>query len=125
MVSVLGALAMLGAYAASQFGLAGTSRLSYQVANFLGSSVLTVVAVIDWQLRFNLLEGAWALVSLWGIATILRGAARCLPLIRVGPWLARAFGGRQLACVAVLTNQAAKLQSRRRRLRGDVNEISV
>ena len=73
LISVLGALAILGAYAASQFGFADTSKLSYQVANFLGSAVLTVVAVIDWQLGFILLEGAWALVSLWGIATILRG----------------------------------------------------
>jgi hypothetical protein len=73
MISVVGALAILGAYAASQFGLVGTSKLSYQVANFLGSAVLTVVAVIDWQLGFILLEGAWALMSLWGIAAILRG----------------------------------------------------
>ena len=56
-----------------QFGLVDTSKLSYQVANFLGSAVLAVVAVIDWQLGFILLEGAWALISLWGIATILRG----------------------------------------------------
>jgi hypothetical protein len=75
LISVLGALAILGAYAASQFGLAEASRLSYQVANFLGSAVLTVVAVMDWQLGFILLEGAWALMSLWGIATILRGGS--------------------------------------------------
>ena len=72
-ISVLGALAILGAYAASQFGLVDTSKLSYQVANFLGSAVLTVVAVIDFQPGFILLEGMWALVSLWGLATILRG----------------------------------------------------
>ena len=71
-ISVLGALAILGAYAASQFGFADASKLSYEVANFLGSAVLSVVAVMDWQLGFILLEGAWALVSLWGIATILR-----------------------------------------------------
>jgi hypothetical protein len=34
MVSVLGALAILGAYAASQFDLVGTSKLPYQVAIF-------------------------------------------------------------------------------------------
>ncbi len=71
LISVLGALAILGAYAASQFGFVDPSKLSYQVANCVGSAVLTVVAVIDWQLGFILLEGAWALVSLWGIATIL------------------------------------------------------
>ncbi len=75
LISILGALAILGAYAASQFGLVDTSKLSYQVANFVGSAVLTVVAVIDWQLGFILLEGAWALVSLWGIASILRGGS--------------------------------------------------
>lgn len=75
MISVLGALAILGAYAASQFGFVDPSRLSYQVANFLGSAVLTVVAVIAWQPGFILLEGAWALMSLWGIATILRGGS--------------------------------------------------
>ena len=75
LISVLGALAILGAYAASQFGLVDASKLSYQVANFLGSAVLTVVAVVDWQLGFILLEGAWALVSLWGIVTVLRGGS--------------------------------------------------
>ena len=75
LISVLGALAILGAYAASQFGLADPSKLSYQVANFLGSAVLTVVAIIAWQPGFILLEGTWALVSLWGIATILRGGS--------------------------------------------------
>ncbi len=73
LISVLGALAILGAYAASQFGLVDASKLSYQVANFLGSAVLAVVAIVDWQIGFILLEGAWALVSLWGIVTVLRG----------------------------------------------------
>ena len=51
------------------------SKLSYQGANFLGSAVLTVVAIIDWQPGFILLEGAWALMSLWGIETILRAGS--------------------------------------------------
>ena len=75
MISVLGALTILGAYAASQFGFVDPSKLSYQVANLLGSSVLTVVAVIAWQPGFILLEGTWALVSLWGIASILRSGS--------------------------------------------------
>jgi hypothetical protein len=76
LISVLGALAILGAYAASQFGLADASKLSYQAANFCGSAALAVVALIARQWGFFLLEGAWALVSLWGIAPILRGAGR-------------------------------------------------
>ena len=72
-VSVLGALAILGAYIANQFRLIGPSNMSYSVANFVGSTVLLVIALIEVQWGFILLEGVWALVSLWGIITLLRG----------------------------------------------------
>jgi hypothetical protein len=72
-ISVLGALAILGAFTANLFGWISPSNLWYSVANFLGSAVLTVVAVVDRQLGFLLLEGTWALVSLWGIYSALRG----------------------------------------------------
>lgn len=72
-VSVLGALAILGAYIANQFHFIGPSNMSYSVANFVGSAVLLVIAVIEVQWGFILLEGVWALVSLWGVITLLRG----------------------------------------------------
>ena len=72
-ISVVGAFAILLAYAANQFGWTDASNLWYQLANFVGATLLTVVAVIEVQLGFILLEGAWALVSLWGIVQILRG----------------------------------------------------
>jgi hypothetical protein len=72
-VSVVGALLILVAYAANQFGRTGPSSLPYQVANFVGATILTVVAVIEVRLGFILLEGTWALVSLWGIFRVLRG----------------------------------------------------
>ena len=72
-ISILGALAILLAYAANQFGWTDASNLRYQLAHLLGSGILTVVAVIEVQLGFILLEGAWALMSLWGTVQILRG----------------------------------------------------
>ena len=72
-ISVLGALAILGAYIANQVRLIDTSNISYSVMNFIGPAVLTVIAVIEVQWGFILLEAVWALVSLWGIITLLRG----------------------------------------------------
>ena len=71
--SVIGALLILLAFAANQLGRLDTSNLSYQLSNLVGSAILTVVAVIEVQLGFILLEGTWALVSLWGIIRVLRG----------------------------------------------------
>jgi hypothetical protein len=72
-VSVLGALAILGAYIANQFRFIGPSNMSYSVMNFIGSTVLAVIAVIEVQWGFILLEVVWGLVSLWGIIKVLRG----------------------------------------------------
>ncbi len=75
-ISVLGALAILAAFAANQFGWIKPSQLSYALANFVGAGILTVVAVIDRQIGFILLQGAWTLVGLVGIVAILRGGPR-------------------------------------------------
>ncbi|HZF58099.1 MAG TPA: hypothetical protein VEZ19_06470 [Rubrobacter sp.] len=73
LVSIIGALAVLGAFAADQFGWVDPGRLSYALANFVGAGILTAVAIVDGQVGFTLLQGAWTLISLWGMFVILRG----------------------------------------------------
>jgi len=72
-VSVIGALLILGAFAANLLQWMNTSNLWYSLLNFVGSAILMVIAVLDQQFGFILLEGTWALVSLWGIIAALRG----------------------------------------------------
>ena len=71
-ISVLGALAILLAYAANQFRLIEPTNLSYTLLNLLGGGVLTVIAVIERQWGFLLLEGVWTLVSLFALVRLVR-----------------------------------------------------
>ena len=72
-ISVIGALLILGAFAANLLQWMNTSNLWYSLLNFVGSAILMVIALLDQQFGFILLEGTWALVSLWGIIAALRG----------------------------------------------------
>ncbi|HEU5012720.1 MAG TPA: hypothetical protein VFT66_09265 [Roseiflexaceae bacterium] len=74
-ISLLGSLLILAPFAASQFGRLHSSRMAYQLMNFVGSAILTVVAIVQREYGFLLLEGVWALVSLWGVIAILRGGS--------------------------------------------------
>jgi hypothetical protein len=63
-VSVVGATLVLLAYALSQSGRLKPTDLVYGVMNFVGASLLTWVAVVDWRVGFILLESIWAVLSL-------------------------------------------------------------
>jgi hypothetical protein len=63
-VSVLGSLLVLLAYVANQLGWLRATGLGYACANIAGSGILAIIAALEEQWGFLILEAAWASVSL-------------------------------------------------------------
>lgn len=72
-VQIVGALLILVAYAAAQFGVMDQHSRVYLFLNLVGSAVLTALAWHERLWGFLLLETVWAVVSLWGLIRVLRG----------------------------------------------------
>ena len=78
-IQIIGALIILGAFAANQLGEMPTDSRLYLLLNLVGSAVLCILAVIEGQLGFILLEGVWAAVSGWSLFVILGEEAEAGP----------------------------------------------
>lgn len=72
-VQVVGALLILAAFAALQFGRMRADSRTYLVLNLVGSVVLAALALHEEQWGFLLLEVVWAVVSAWSLVQLLRG----------------------------------------------------
>ena len=70
-IQIIGALIILGAFAGNQLGEMPTDSRLYLLLNLVGSAVLAVIAVVEGQIGFILLEGIWAVVSGWSLFVIL------------------------------------------------------
>ena len=75
-VSLLGAGLVLAGFLALQKGWWRSHSPGYLWANFLGSFLLTGVAVWDRRAGFVLLEGAWAVISLGSLLRTRTADAR-------------------------------------------------
>ena len=66
-VQVVGALLVLVPFAAQQFGKLNADASAYLWSNAVGSAVLALLAAINGQWGFLLLEAVWAAVAVRGI----------------------------------------------------------
>ncbi|MGI8869139.1 MAG: CBU_0592 family membrane protein [Mycobacteriales bacterium] len=74
-IQIAGALLILAAFVSAQARRLDTSATTYLLLNVLGSGALAYDAAHGRQWGFLLLEGVWALVSLWGLIAKARGRA--------------------------------------------------
>jgi hypothetical protein len=79
LVQIAGSLLILAAFAASQAGRLPIDSQLYLALNFIGSAILAVLAWMDHQWGFLLLEGVWAVVSLYSLVQLVRGATPTTP----------------------------------------------
>jgi len=70
LVQILGSLLILVPFGLAQLGRMSARSRPYLILNLAGSAVLAFDAAIGSQWGFLLLEGAWAVVSLTGLARL-------------------------------------------------------
>jgi hypothetical protein len=75
-IQIIGALLILGAFAANQRGHMSSDSQLYLGLNLVGSAILCVLAIASGQIGFVLLEGVWAIVSGWGLLVVHGEATR-------------------------------------------------
>jgi hypothetical protein len=66
-LQLLGAVLILAAFIGAQTNRMTAASLTYLGLNFVGSLILAVLAGLDRDLGFLLLETVWAIVSAWGL----------------------------------------------------------
>ena len=69
---LVGVGAILSAYALLQSGRLAVRAPIYSALNLVGSALILVSLAVDFNLPSAIIEGAWAVVSLYGLVVALR-----------------------------------------------------
>lgn len=72
-VQIIGAVLILAAFVLSQQRRMTTDSVVYLALNAVGAGLLAVVAVLDRDIGFTLLETTWTVVSTAGLVRCLKG----------------------------------------------------
>lgn len=75
LVSIFGAVLVLGSYAAHQLDRLAAGTLTYQLMNLFGGSFLLLAALDSRQLGLILIEAAWTVISAVGLWRLRRSPA--------------------------------------------------
>ncbi len=78
-IGVIGVACILLAYALLQTRRATGSDLSYLLLNLAGASLILVSLIYAFNLSAVLMESAWILITVYGLATRKRGRRGGLP----------------------------------------------
>lgn len=70
-IQLFGAVLILIAFALHQARKMDAHGAWYLTLNFVGSVILAILAGIEWQSGFLLLEGVWAIVSGYGLVMLI------------------------------------------------------
>jgi hypothetical protein len=74
-LSLFGAVLQLVAYALLQLGRLASASYPYQLANVIGSFLMTIVATLNHEYGFILMEAVWFLTSAYGLIRLIRQPA--------------------------------------------------
>jgi hypothetical protein len=78
-IQLVGAVLILTAFALAQFHVLEQTSYGYLWPNFVGAALLGVVAMVEEQWGFVLLEVVWGLVSLWSLVMKATGRVPAAP----------------------------------------------
>jgi len=72
LISIAGAVMVLMAFAAHQMDRMPKETYAYQLLNLFGGTLLAWAAISTKQAGLILIEGAWAVISAYGLVRLIR-----------------------------------------------------